>query len=52
VGCCVYKPHLLRAATVDRLLRDFRKVLEVMVTRPERPISTIRLSLSEKSSRP
>jgi acyl-CoA synthetase (AMP-forming)/AMP-acid ligase II/aryl carrier-like protein len=52
VGCCVYKPHLFKAATVDRLLRDFRKVLEVMVTRPERPISTIRLSLSEKPSRP
>jgi acyl-CoA synthetase (AMP-forming)/AMP-acid ligase II len=52
VGCCVYKPYLLKAATVDRLLRDFRKVLETMVTRPERPISTIRLSLGEKSSRP
>jgi acyl-CoA synthetase (AMP-forming)/AMP-acid ligase II len=52
VGCCVYKPYLLKAATVDRLLRDFRKVLEAMVTRPERPISTIQLSLSGKSSRP
>ena len=28
VGCCVYKPHLFRATAIDRLLRDFRKVLE------------------------
>jgi hypothetical protein len=41
VGCCVYKPHLFRATAIDRLLRDFRKVLERMLTQPERPISTI-----------
>jgi acyl-CoA synthetase (AMP-forming)/AMP-acid ligase II len=46
VGCCVYKPHLFRASMIDRLLRDFRKVLELMLTQPERPISTIRISLN------
>ena len=50
VGCCVYKPHLFRATAIDRLLRDFRKVLERMLTQPERPISTIPISLSEKLS--
>ncbi len=43
-GHCVYKPHLFGARTIDRLLRDFQKVLEQMVTQPERPISTIRIS--------
>ncbi len=46
VGCCVYKPHLFRASMIDRLLRDFRKVLELMLAQPERPISTIRISLN------
>jgi non-ribosomal peptide synthetase component F len=32
VGCCVYKLHLFRATAIDRLLRDFRKVLERMLT--------------------
>ena len=41
VGTCVYKPHLFGARTIDRMLRDFRKVLEHMVTQPERPISSI-----------
>jgi acyl-CoA synthetase (AMP-forming)/AMP-acid ligase II/acyl carrier protein len=44
VGCCVYKPHLFRAIMIDRLLRDFRKVLELMLAQPERPISKIRIS--------
>jgi hypothetical protein len=44
-GCCVYKPHLFRASMIDRLLRDFRRVLELMLTQPDRPISTIRASL-------
>lgn len=48
VGSCIYKPHLFGAKFIDRLLRDFRKVLETMVTRPERPISTIRVSLKSK----
>jgi acyl-CoA synthetase (AMP-forming)/AMP-acid ligase II len=40
-GSCIYKPHLFRPASIDRLLRDFRKVLERMVRQPERPISGI-----------
>ena len=40
-GTCVYKPHLFGAETIDRLLRDFQKVLEQMVAQPERPISAI-----------
>jgi acyl-CoA synthetase (AMP-forming)/AMP-acid ligase II len=43
VGTCVYKPHLFRAQTIDRLLRDFQEVLEQMTTRPERPISAVRV---------
>jgi hypothetical protein len=52
VGCCVYKPHLFRAMTIDRLLRNFRKVLEHMVRQQERPISTIPIILNEKPSNP
>ena len=48
VGSCIYKPHLFGAKSIDRLLRDFRKVLENMVAQPERPISTIRVSLKSK----
>jgi non-ribosomal peptide synthetase component F len=47
VGCCIYKPHLFRARMIACLLRDFRKVLELMLTQPERPISTIRISLKK-----
>jgi len=50
IGCCVYKPHLFRANMIDRLLRDFRKVIEQMVVAPERPISTMRISLAEHRS--
>jgi acyl-CoA synthetase (AMP-forming)/AMP-acid ligase II len=50
VGTCVYKPHLFGARAVDRLLRDFQEVLEQMVRQPERPISTIRISLNELSN--
>ena len=50
VGTCVYKPHLFRARTIDRLLGDFHEVLELMTTRPERPISEIRVSLNELSN--
>ena len=39
-------------ATIDRLLHDFQKVLEHMVTQPERPISAIRVSLNEKRPQP
>src|SRR5215472_7263772 len=50
VGTCVYKPYLFDAETIDHLLRDFRRVLEEMVTQPERPISAIRLSLNDATS--
>jgi acyl-CoA synthetase (AMP-forming)/AMP-acid ligase II len=51
-GSCIYKPHLFDAMTIDQLLRDFKEVLQQMVTQPERPISAIRVSLSEKPSNP
>jgi acyl-CoA synthetase (AMP-forming)/AMP-acid ligase II len=44
VGTCVYKPYLSETATIDRLLRDYHEVLEQMVTRPEQPISAIRVT--------
>lgn len=47
-GSCVYKPHLFSAAAINRLLRDFREVLEHMVTHPNRPISEICAALDEK----
>ena len=46
VGTCVYKPHLFRARTIDRLLRDFQRVLEHMVMHPEGRISTIPVSVN------
>jgi hypothetical protein len=39
LGACVYKPDLFGADAIDRLLRDFQKVLELMVVHPERSIS-------------
>ncbi len=45
VGTCVYKPELFDVSTIDRVLRDFQQVLEGLVTRPEQPISAIRVSL-------
>jgi non-ribosomal peptide synthetase component F len=48
VGACIYKPHLFGAKSVERLLRDFRKVLENMVARPERPISAMRTAPKKK----
>jgi acyl-CoA synthetase (AMP-forming)/AMP-acid ligase II len=44
VGTCIYKRHLFGAKAIDRLLRDFEKTIEQMVTQPERPISSIRIS--------
>ena len=35
-----------------RLLQNFRKVLELTLTQPERPISVMNLSLSEVASDP
>ena len=40
-GSCIYKPRLFSAKSVDRLVRDFRKVLENLVARPDKSISTI-----------
>jgi acyl-CoA synthetase (AMP-forming)/AMP-acid ligase II len=51
VGTCVYKPHLFRATTIDRLLRDFQEVLERMTRQPQRPISEIRVSLNSEIRR-
>lgn len=51
-GTCAYKPHLFTARAIDRLLRDFEAVLERMVTRPARKISTIRVSLNGRGSNP
>jgi acyl-CoA synthetase (AMP-forming)/AMP-acid ligase II len=45
-GSCIYKPHLFNAITIDRLLGDFRRVLEQMVAQPEQSISEIRVSLN------
>ncbi len=42
VGSCIYKPHLFGAKSIDRLLADFKKILEQMASEPERRISTIR----------
>jgi hypothetical protein len=44
VGSCIYKPHLFGAKAIDRLLADFKKILEQMVSEPERRISTIRIA--------
>jgi len=51
VGTCVYKPALFGARIIDRLLRDFQKVLEQMVTQPDRPISAIRVSRQKTKGR-
>jgi acyl-CoA synthetase (AMP-forming)/AMP-acid ligase II len=48
VGTCLYKPRLFRARTIDRLLQDFRQVLDQMIRHPERRISEISVSLNEK----
>jgi hypothetical protein len=48
VGACIYKPYLFDAKSIDRLLREFRKVLENMVAYPERPISAARVPPKRK----
>jgi acyl-CoA synthetase (AMP-forming)/AMP-acid ligase II len=50
-GSCVYKPDLFDSTMIGRLLRDFQSTLEQMVAQPDRPISSIRVSLSEKIER-
>jgi acyl-CoA synthetase (AMP-forming)/AMP-acid ligase II/acyl carrier protein len=51
VGSCVYKQNLFDEITVDHLLGDFQSVLEQMVTQPERPLSAIRVALTDKLSK-
>jgi len=51
IGTCVYKPALFSARTIDRLLRDFQKVLEQIVAQPDRPISAIRVSRQKTKGR-
>jgi hypothetical protein len=48
-GTCVYKPYLFGARAIDRVLRDFQRVLQRMVTQPERPILAIRGSPNEQT---
>jgi acyl-CoA synthetase (AMP-forming)/AMP-acid ligase II len=43
-GTCIYKPNSFSARTIARLLANFERVLERMVSDPDRPISAIRLS--------
>jgi acyl-CoA synthetase (AMP-forming)/AMP-acid ligase II len=49
-GTCVFKPHLFHASMIDRLLRDFKEVLQHMTMHPERPISSLHASLNEPES--
>jgi non-ribosomal peptide synthetase component F len=48
MGSCIYKPHLFSGASIGRLLRGFRNVLEFMTAHPDRPISAMRVSLNGK----
>jgi hypothetical protein len=43
-GTCIYKPDLFSVEAIDRLLADFERTVEQIVTQPERPISAIRVS--------
>jgi acyl-CoA synthetase (AMP-forming)/AMP-acid ligase II len=47
---CVYNEQLFDNAGIKGLLRDFRRVLEQMVTCPEQRISTIRLSAGAQAA--
>ena len=51
VGSCIYQPHLFSSKWIDRLLADFRKILEQMASEPERRISTIRFSRKVRAKR-
>jgi hypothetical protein len=48
VGSCIYKQHFFNSKSIDRLLGDFRKVLENMAAHPEQPISAIRMPPKRK----
>jgi hypothetical protein len=43
-GSCIYKPRVFDPKTIDRMLLDFHRVLQKMVTQPERPLSRIGIS--------
>jgi acyl-CoA synthetase (AMP-forming)/AMP-acid ligase II len=45
MGTCVYKPHFFHADAIDRWLCEFQEVLEYIVSRPDQPISGVRVSL-------
>src|SRR5207247_3410206 len=49
VGTCVCKPHLFGAEAIDRLLRDFEQVLELIFMQSERPMSVIAVSRIERN---
>ena len=51
VGSCIYKPHLFGSKWIDRLLADFQRILEQMVSEPERRISTIRFVRKVRAKR-
>jgi acyl-CoA synthetase (AMP-forming)/AMP-acid ligase II len=51
VGSCIYKPHRFDSKWIDRLLADFQRILEQMASKPERQISTIRLSRKVRAKR-
>jgi non-ribosomal peptide synthetase component F len=51
-GTCVYKPHLFSRRKIDHLFRGLQEVLDQMVTQPERPISSIRVSPNGRRSKP
>ncbi len=43
-GTCIYKPDFFSVEAIDRLLSDFERTVEQMVTEPERPVSAMRVS--------
>jgi hypothetical protein len=48
VGWCIYKPDLIGAKSIDRLMRGFRIILNAMVEDPECRLSEIPVSLKRK----
>ena len=49
-GACIYKTTLFDAATINQMLEDFQRVLEVIVVQPEQPLSTFSARLEKASS--
>jgi acyl-CoA synthetase (AMP-forming)/AMP-acid ligase II len=48
VGSCIYKPHLFSTKSIDRLFRDYREVLELMVKQPQRHISAVPIAINNQ----